>query len=527
MKKLYFTSLFILFFSIGFSQSYPYLNASTANENEFPVDKDTNIYMFHGNRLVKTDKNFNTIWAKTYGSIYFKSILLSKTGSIYFIARASSPNTIIGRISPSGSVIWSKTTQNITAVVSGTTNVNYTMDCQRLFLDRNNHLIITGGEGFSQSKGFLMKTDTSGNVLKFKAFSNGFYWMDKLSIIDDSSGYYKLIGSGYQSMGPSVDVGLYNYSDNTDAFTRVQVIMNLGIPSYFGWRLIKSKFPGNFYIQTSTQNSSSVIYAGMNKYNTTGQLKWTKGFSNFHGIPHAFAGYLEESEKGDLFYSLSTNNFLNNHTSGFIKIDSSGIITNNYATSILYNYPSYNAITMSFYFPEYKPRVVNDNNYYFDVAGFNFPLNPLTIQKYNSSLILPCASTIACSISGINSPIFSGPFFNPVLVPITSYSISSYTPSVTSVTFSVNPNFCIVLGADEVNTQRNELILYPNPANDKLYINAENLLINEVEIFDVNGKKTEAIYNSSTLGVTNLVSGIYFIRIKTDKGEFNKKFIKN
>ena len=62
MLKLYLTSLFILFFSFGFSQSYPYLNASTANENEFPVDKDTNIYMFDGNRLVKTDKNFNVIW---------------------------------------------------------------------------------------------------------------------------------------------------------------------------------------------------------------------------------------------------------------------------------------------------------------------------------------------------------------------------------------------------------------------------------------------------------------------------------
>jgi len=78
MKKIYFTSLFILVFSFGFSQSFSNLNASSGNDGEFPVDKDTNIYLFHGNRLVKTDKNFNTVWANTYSGITFSSLLLSK-----------------------------------------------------------------------------------------------------------------------------------------------------------------------------------------------------------------------------------------------------------------------------------------------------------------------------------------------------------------------------------------------------------------------------------------------------------------
>src|SRR5688500_6150174 len=120
MKKLYFTSIFILFFSIGFSQSYPYLNASTANENEFPVDKDTNIYMFHGNRLVKTDKNFNVIWANTYSG-FFKRLLLSKAGSIYFLDDLYS---IFGKINPNGTVAWSKNAKSI-SINTGTSTISY------------------------------------------------------------------------------------------------------------------------------------------------------------------------------------------------------------------------------------------------------------------------------------------------------------------------------------------------------------------------------------------------------------------
>jgi len=152
--------------------------------------------MFHGNRLVKTDKNFNTIWAKTYSNFSFSRLLLSKTGSIYFISKNGYGN-FFGKINPNGTINWVKNANNISAILSGSTSVTYGVDCQRLLLDRNNDLVLTGGEGFSQGKGFLIKTDTNGNVLKFKVFSNGMYFMHKLSIVDDSSGYYKFIGSAY------------------------------------------------------------------------------------------------------------------------------------------------------------------------------------------------------------------------------------------------------------------------------------------------------------------------------------------
>ncbi|MGZ4091337.1 MAG: hypothetical protein ACXVNO_11495, partial [Bacteroidia bacterium] len=83
--KRQFVMLFLLFTAFCFSQNFPYLNASTGNPNFF-TDSDTNMYMIHGNRLAKMDKNFNPIWVNTYGSLSLKNILLSKTGSMYFIA---------------------------------------------------------------------------------------------------------------------------------------------------------------------------------------------------------------------------------------------------------------------------------------------------------------------------------------------------------------------------------------------------------------------------------------------------------
>jgi hypothetical protein len=66
MKKLLF--LFTFYRLAVQTQNFPYLNASTGNTGHF-IDKDTNIYFVHGNRLCKTDKNFVFQWGKTYSNI--------------------------------------------------------------------------------------------------------------------------------------------------------------------------------------------------------------------------------------------------------------------------------------------------------------------------------------------------------------------------------------------------------------------------------------------------------------------------
>ena len=72
--------------------------------------------------------------------------------------------------------------------------------------------------------------------------------------------------------------------------------------------------------------------------------------------------------------------------------------------------------------------------------------------------------------------------------------------------------------------------IYPNPVNDKLYIETETE-IKEVVVYDVYGRvqnlrnsKTQKLRNS--IDVTDLNSGVYFVKIVTSEGEVVKRIIK-
>ena len=71
--------------------------------------------------------------------------------------------------------------------------------------------------------------------------------------------------------------------------------------------------------------------------------------------------------------------------------------------------------------------------------------------------------------------------------------------------------------------------VYPNPVNDKLYI--ETLTQTQtltVEIYDVYGRQQSMVngQQSTVIDVTNLNSGVYFVKVRTENGESVKRFIK-
>ena len=77
-----------------------------------------------------------------------------------------------------------------------------------------------------------------------------------------------------------------------------------------------------------------------------------------------------------------------------------------------------------------------------------------------------------------------------------------------------NPN-----GVFEISA--NDQKIYPNPVKDELRIEGGDLIIIQVKILDITGK----IVGNST-NVSALPKGIYFVKLKTDKGTVTKKFIK-
>ena len=71
--------------------------------------------------------------------------------------------------------------------------------------------------------------------------------------------------------------------------------------------------------------------------------------------------------------------------------------------------------------------------------------------------------------------------------------------------------------------------IYPNPVNDKLYIETETE-IEEVVVYDVYGRRqvteTPSHQGNLSVDVTNLNSGVYFVKIVAENGEVVKRFIK-
>lgn len=84
------------------------------------------------------------------------------------------------------------------------------------------------------------------------------------------------------------------------------------------------------------------------------------------------------------------------------------------------------------------------------------------------------------------------------------------------------------VGLNELSSSLN---VYPNPVNDKLYIEAE-VKIENVAIYTITGvmvgqQRTENGQQTLTIDLSGLNSGIYFVKINSDNGEIVKKIVKN
>ena len=126
-----------------------------------------------------------------------------------------------------------------------------------------------------------------------------------------------------------------------------------------------------------------------------------------------------------------------------------------------------------------------------------------------------------------------------VATPATAFTICAYTKLTTDQDTS-NNKFCKTVhfpsgvGINEKNTLLGNINIFPNPAHNKLNINCSNIKkgITKFSIYNVQGAK---LYNEETnintdtftkvINVSNLKSGIYYLKIENDFGVLNNKFI--
>ena len=89
----------------------------------------------------------------------------------------------------------------------------------------------------------------------------------------------------------------------------------------------------------------------------------------------------------------------------------------------------------------------------------------------------------------------------------------------------------LIKGPEEsIEELTSSLLLYPNPVNDRLYIETQTLTLS-IEIYDIYGRlqdyKTTRLQDNLVIEVSNFKSGVYFVKIVTSEGETVKRIIKN
>ena len=83
----------------------------------------------------------------------------------------------------------------------------------------------------------------------------------------------------------------------------------------------------------------------------------------------------------------------------------------------------------------------------------------------------------------------------------------------------------IVIEYDAIEELSSSLNIYPNPANDNLFIETE-MNVEEVVVFDVDGRQQSTVNGQQSVDVSNLSNGVYFVKVRTENGEVVKRFVK-
>ncbi len=81
----------------------------------------------------------------------------------------------------------------------------------------------------------------------------------------------------------------------------------------------------------------------------------------------------------------------------------------------------------------------------------------------------------------------------------------------------------ISVGTEELSTEEDNLLVYPNPANATLFIASNDL--KQIEVYNMTGELVSTEFNTNRMEVSNLPNGLYVFRLTTSTGKTNKTII--
>ena len=103
---------------------------------------------------------------------------------------------------------------------------------------------------------------------------------------------------------------------------------------------------------------------------------------------------------------------------------------------------------------------------------------------------------------------------------------------IVATSCGVDSSDCVTVSSVGMNENEplTNLEIYPSPVNETLFINLKGMVITQISIYDVNNKLISSNLASdekTTINVRMLESGVYFLKVDSEKGSITQRFVKN
>jgi len=457
--------------------------------------------------LIKTEVNGNISWAKTFGGTnddYGYSVRQTSDGG-YIVAGstssfgAGSSDVYLIKTDANGNSLWTKTYGGIGN--EGGYSIKQTSD--------GGYIVAgwTDSFGAGNMDFYLIKTNANGDALWSKTY--GGIGNDEGLSIDTTSGGGYIIAGWTDSFGAgSADV----YLIRTDGGGNISWSRTFGGTGWDGASSIQQTSDGGYIVGGSTNSyGAGSVDVYLIKLDAFANTLWTKTFGGT-GVDYVTA--LQQTSDGGYILAGTTNSF------GTVYQDIY-IIKTNVNGDTLWSKTYWGTANDE---SGYSVQQTSDGGYIigghtssFGAGGDDFYLIK-TDASGNSGCNQGNPSTIiGLPISQVTSPATTTSFPGTLVT----------SPTTLIGSGGIATTLCTTVGVAQSSDKSTNISIYPNPATDNITIESPQQAV--IEISNIQGqliKTYTSSENKTNVNVSLLPSGVYVVKVKTEKGIAVMKFIK-
>ena len=464
--------------------------------------------------VIRTDIDGNQVWQTRLAGTkddFITGITTSDDGGFILVGNTySSPldtaysDIIVIKIDDGGFVYWSKT--------FGSTDYD---EAQSVIRSGDGGYIVLGSSMSYTSvtkSALAMKIDDAGNQVwtnTSDSFSSNYFYAGDQT----GDGNYIAVGGTFNGAGGT---GFDNYISKIDTAGNIIWSKSHGTNgSEFAYDVKSTSDGGYLVCGVTSTNTAGDADMSVTKLDASGDIVWTY---NYGTVEYDRASSIFQQANGTIMvggYSNIGNSSNVINQAVLLRLDSTGTI----AWAQSYGDPAFTS-------EAYKVLETADG---YALCGYSIAFDPqgdIFLVKtdwsggsgcFDAPIAFTRTATTLASASGFSESVGLIDEFSLSLNPIT------FTNQFSLICYSVG----IGEGPD-----KSQFEIYPNPASSFLTVKAANIEANaKVSIIDLTGRVLSIKDYSNQIEISfsteELLSGMYFIRIETDKGLATKSFIKN